>query len=121
LQLFEVDHPASQRAKRERLAAAGVALPPNLTFVPIDFEHVTIEQGLAASPFDRTRPAFFSWLGVTMYLTEDAIDAVLRFVASLPRGSELVLTFAHPDPPDSPGGRLAAAAAALGEPWLSRF
>jgi methyltransferase (TIGR00027 family) len=121
LRLFEVDHPASQRAKVARLTAAGVALPANLELVPIDFEHVTIEEGMARSGFDPRLPALFSWLGVTMYLTLPAIDAVLSFVAALPPGTEVVLTFAHPDAPDTPGGRLAAAAAALGEPWISRF
>jgi O-methyltransferase involved in polyketide biosynthesis len=65
------------------------------------------------------QPTFFSWLGVTMYLNEDAIDAVLRTVAAFPPGSEIVLTFAPPER-DSPSA-LAARAARLGEPWLSYF
>ena len=64
-------------------------------------------------------PTFFSWLGVTMYLKEDAIDAVLRSVATFPAGSEIVLTF-RPPPGDSPSP-LAQLTANLGEPWVSYF
>jgi O-methyltransferase involved in polyketide biosynthesis len=64
-------------------------------------------------------PSFFSWLGVTMYLKEDAIDAVLRSVAMFPAGSEIVLTFVQP-PSDSPSP-LAQSAASFGEPWMSYF
>ncbi|HEY5505066.1 MAG TPA: class I SAM-dependent methyltransferase [Sedimentisphaerales bacterium] len=64
-------------------------------------------------------PTFFSWLGVTMYLKEDAIDAVLRSVAMFPAGSEIMLTFVQP-PSDSPSP-LAQSAASFGEPWVSCF
>lgn len=122
LSILEVDHPASQRAKRERLATAGVELPSNLEFAPIDFELDSLESGLARSGFDPARPAFFSWLGVTMYLTEPAIDAVFRYVAGLPAGSALAFTFAPPEEVRAPGSpSLSAMAAAVGEPWLTRF
>lgn len=122
LKILEVDHPASQRAKRDRLVSAGVPLPPNLEFVPIDFEHESLEQGLARSGFDADQPSFFSWLGVTMYLTEDAVDAVFRFVGGLPAGSAMVFTFAQPgDPSPESAPTLAEMAAAVGEPWLTRF
>lgn len=102
LRLFEVDQPASQAAKRERLAHSGISIPPNVEFVPIDFEKTSLADGLSASSFDATRPTFVSWLGVTMYLTQQAIDAVLRYVASLPRTSEIVFTFVPPPPADAP-------------------
>lgn len=126
LRIIEIDHPASQRAKRERLAAAGIAIPPNVEFVPIDFEISSLRQGLSTSSFfDPTRPAFVSWLGVMVYLTMDASDAVFRFVASLPSSSEIVFTFAGPERPrpDEEPGRpgLADLAAGVGEPWLTRI
>jgi O-methyltransferase involved in polyketide biosynthesis len=70
-----------------------------------------------------TAPVFFSWLGVTMYLTEDAVDQVLRTVASLPRGTEIVLTFATPPDPLEEPARLSFAqrAAEVGEPWITFF
>ncbi|HET8900655.1 MAG TPA: class I SAM-dependent methyltransferase [Holophagaceae bacterium] len=122
LRVFEVDHPASQESKRERLHAAGIAPPPNLVFAPVDFEIQTLADGLRLAGFDRDKPAFFSWLGVTMYLTEAAIDAVLAFVGSLAPGSGLVLTFAQPETPRTDGQpSLADRAAEVGEPWITRF
>jgi O-methyltransferase involved in polyketide biosynthesis len=63
-------------------------------------------------------PTFFSWLGVTMYLNETAIDAALRTIAQFPAGSEVVLTFARADGPPSP---FESRSAEIGEPWLSHF
>lgn len=119
LRVFEVDHPASQRAKHDRLAAAGIAIPDNVTFVAINFKHTSLADGFAASDFDTDRPAFFSWLGVMMYLDEGAIDAVLRYVAARPAGSELAFSFASADPAASRAAE--ERATALGEPWLTRF
>jgi methyltransferase (TIGR00027 family) len=119
LRVFEVDHPASQRAKQTRVREAGVAIPANVSYVAIDFAHTSLADGLAASEFALDAPAFFSWLGVMMYLDEGAIDAVLRFVAARPAGSELAFSFAHAGA--APNGGAEARATAAGEPWLSRF
>src|SRR5437868_347221 len=64
LRLFEVDHPATQAWKRERLVEAGIPLPASLTFVAIDFERATLREGLAAAGFDPAQQTFFTWLGV---------------------------------------------------------
>ena len=122
LRIFEVDHPASQQATRTRRHEAGIALPPNLVFAPVDFESQTLAEGLGAVGFDPGKATFLSWLGVTMYLTEAAIDEVLSFAGTLVPGSALVLTFAQPEAPrDDAGPTLADLAAAAGEPWISRF
>jgi methyltransferase (TIGR00027 family) len=126
LRIFEVDHPASQDFKRDLLAKAGISIPPNVEFCPIDFEHTTLKEGLAASSLDPELPAFLSWLGVTQYLTQDAIEATLRFVPSLAGGSQIVFTFALPDESVEGDDLLVAQAAAamgasIGEPWLTRF
>jgi methyltransferase (TIGR00027 family) len=94
LRVFEVDHPATQAWKREQLQAAGIMIPPSLTFVPIDFEQQTLAAGLGQSGFDASAAAFFSWLGVTAYLTREACMITLSFIAKLPRGSGLVFDFA---------------------------
>jgi methyltransferase (TIGR00027 family) len=123
LRIFEVDHPASQVAKRARIAASGLPLPEDLVFAAVDFESELLANGLRHAGVRLDEPAFFSWLGVTMYLTEPAIDATLSTVVGFPRGSEIVLTFAQPrsaaNPTNAPS--LADAAAALGEPWLTYF
>src|SRR5262249_49779103 len=126
LRIFEVDHPASQELKRRRLEKMGIAVPANLTFCPVDFESVTLEAGLAAARFDFGRPSFFSWLGVTQYLTRDAIFATLRFVCGLAAGTQILFEIVVPDAslpePERKVAEFAAAnSAARGEPWLSRF
>jgi methyltransferase (TIGR00027 family) len=72
LHVFEVDHPATQIWKRTRLEEAGITIPRTLTFTPVDFEIQTLEDGLRRAGFDTSKAAFFSWLGVTMYLTSSA-------------------------------------------------
>ena len=119
LQIFEVDQPATQSQKRAMTAAAGLAVPENAYFVPIDFEREPLSAGLARSPLRLDEPAFFSWLGVTMYLREEAIDAVLASVAAFPQGSEIVLTFVSLHGGSRSPFDLSAALA--GEPWLSYF
>jgi methyltransferase (TIGR00027 family) len=94
LQVFEVDHPATQNWKREQLQAAGIVIPPSLTFVPIDFEQQTIADGLVQSGFNASTAAFFSWLGVTPYLTREACMITLNFIAKMPAGSGVVFDFA---------------------------
>ncbi|HVN87157.1 MAG TPA: class I SAM-dependent methyltransferase [Candidatus Binatia bacterium] len=122
LKILEVDHPATQAAKRARIAAAGLVVPPNVDFAQIDFERESLRDGLQRYGVAADRRTFFSWLGVTMYLKEDAIDAVLDSVATFPSGSEIVLTFAQP-PEDDAGHRsaLAQRVAAAGEPFVSHF
>jgi len=126
LRVFEVDHPATQRWKRATLAAARVEIPENVTFTPIDFEKVSLNEGLATSGFDFGIPTFFSWLGVTMYLTEEAFDGTLKLVLSMPPSSEIVLDFIvpyHVMPPDTAAAVAAVLAghAQQGEPIVARF
>jgi methyltransferase (TIGR00027 family) len=95
LQVFEVDHPNTQRWKRGRLRQAGIRIPESLTFIPVDFENQNLEQALAGTPeFDRDEPAFFSWLGVTPYLTNDAFWATIRTIVTMPAGSAVVFDYA---------------------------
>jgi len=94
LRVFEVDHPATQAWKRGQLEAAGISIPPTLTFVPIDFERQTLADGLGGAGFDLGAGAFYSWLGVTPYLTREACTTTLSFVAKMPAGSGVVFDFA---------------------------
>jgi methyltransferase (TIGR00027 family) len=126
LRVFEVDHPATQTWKRERLAAAAIPIPASLTFAPIDFERQTLTDGLNAAGFDPAAPAFFTWLGVVPYLTADAVFSTLRFIASLPGLTQAVFDYADPPETLSPEARAyhdrrAARVEAIGEKWLSYF
>lgn len=126
LRVFEVDHPASQAWKRQRLEEPGLDCPPNLTFAPIDFEHQTLRAGLEAAGMDFAARAVFSWIGVTMYLTMEAIRATLETVVSCPAGTQVVLTYNLP--PSALQGfglsvetTLGSMIADLGEPMISLF
>jgi methyltransferase (TIGR00027 family) len=126
LRVFEVDHLSTQQWKRTCLKDAGMPLPEDLIFAPVDFEHGTLAQGLAEAGFRTDLPACFSWLGVTMYLTEAAILESLGFVASLPKLSSISFDYRVPpsmlDPVQQVIGELMAQrAAAVGEPWISAF
>ena len=126
MRIFEVDHPASQREKQARLKAAGVTIPGNLEFISIDFEHVLLRDGLAASNLDLHQPAFFACLGVLVYLTAEAADAVFQCVASFPESSEIVFTYSAPTSGLSSEEadrrhRIGAVTEAMGEPWQLFF
>ncbi|MFZ0760471.1 MAG: class I SAM-dependent methyltransferase [Candidatus Sulfotelmatobacter sp.] len=126
LRVFEVDHPATQAWKRERLQAAGIAVPPSLTFAPVDFERQTLTEGLGRSGFNANGAAFFSWLGVTPYLTREACLTTLGFIANMPAGSGVVFDFAIDRKLLNLGQRMALDAlsrrvAAAGEPFQLFF
>ena len=123
--VYEIDYPATQAWKRERLAHAGIALPHALTFAPVDFERQSLGEGLAAAGFRADQPAYFQWLGVVPYLTREAIVATLHFIAGI-KTAEVVFDYAEPFENFPPPMRanltaIAERAAALGEPWLSMF
>jgi methyltransferase (TIGR00027 family) len=87
LRVFEVDFPATQQWKHELLAESKIEIPRNLTYVPLDFEHKTLAEGLAEAGFDAGAPAFFGWLGVVPYLTLDAFRSTLETIGKLPAGT----------------------------------
>ena len=95
IRIYEVDHPATQAWKRQRLADAQIAVPAGLIFVPVDFEREDLGARLLAAGFQQTAPAFFSWLGVVPYLTEDAIGRSLDYMAAI-RHSEVVFDYMEP-------------------------
>ncbi len=126
VRIFEVDHPATQAWKRERLAAASIPAPPSLTYTPVDFQRSTLADGLAAAGFDVSLPTFFTWLGVVPYLPADAVWRTLGFIANLPNGAHVVFDYANPPESFDPEVRAAhqkraARVAAMGEPWLTYF
>ena len=132
VRVFEVDHPVTRDWKRRALARARVTAPDGVTFVPADLAAdapadlaaETLPGLLAAAGFDSSAPALVSWLGVTMYLTRDAITATLAAIGALPAGSEVIADYMLPvelrDEAGAVYGSLVAQAAAeRGEPWLS--
>lgn len=99
LNVFEVDHPATQGLKRQQLAALGLTdsdgnNSERLHLVAADLSTEPLGAALARSPYQPMQPTFFSWLGVTMYLTREANLATLRAIATCaPPGSELAFSY----------------------------
>ncbi len=127
LVVFEVDQPGPQEWKRQRLIQLGLGIPSFLRLVPVDFEAGDAWwERLAAAGFDAARPAIVASTGVSMYLTEEAIKATLRQVATLASGSTFAMSFMLPielaDPEVRPGiQRAADGARANGTPFISFF
>ncbi len=95
VKVFEVDHPDTQAWKKERLRAAGLEIPASVSFVPVDFEIQRLATVLESVPFfDREARSFFSMLGVTPYLTSEALLETLRAVPVMPPGSGIVFDYA---------------------------
>ena len=123
--VFEVDHPLTQADKLERITRAGWTAPNNLTFVPVDFTKDSLAERLITADFDPSVKSFFSWLGVTYYLSAEAIDTMLSALSSIcADGSTLV--FDYPDEYffDAPEKRVQNTimmAKAGGEPMQSAF
>jgi methyltransferase (TIGR00027 family) len=95
IRIYEVDHPATQAWKCERLAEAQIALPPGLILVPVDFERDDLGEKLLAAGLQQNAPAFFTWLGVVPYLTPHAIGRTLDYISSIPN-SEVVFDYMQP-------------------------
>jgi methyltransferase (TIGR00027 family) len=126
LRVFEVDFPATQEWKRAMLAEADIALPAELTFVPLDFERHTLAEGLAEAGFDSSAPTFFGWLGVVPYLTLTAFRATLDSIAQMPSGTAVSFDYALAPETLSEVGRtafdaLSGRVAAAGEPFQLFF
>jgi methyltransferase (TIGR00027 family) len=121
LRVFEVDFPATQEWKHELLAAAGIEIPENLTFIPLDLEHKSLAESLDEARFNAAEPAFFGWLGVVPYLTLKAFRATLATIGQMPAGTAISFDYAFPPETLSPQRRrvfetLSKRVAAAGEP-----
>lgn len=127
IHVFEIDHPATQAFKRQRLAEARLELPACLHFVSADFERDSVASALASAPFDARRPSFFAWHGVTMYLTRNAILATLDSIRSVAApGSEIVFDYIDERAFDQAKrskeiSNLFDVVASFGEPFVSGF
>jgi len=125
--VFEVDHPATQNFKRQRLADSGIAEPELTHFVAADLASESLADALRRAPFRFDQPAFFSWLGVTIYLTREVNSQALRAIAECgTRGSSLVFTYtdlrAFVAGSESDGfRRMRANAESVGEPFVTGF
>jgi methyltransferase (TIGR00027 family) len=124
LQVFEIDHPATQAWKRDRLDAAGIGIPATLTLVPVDFETQDLAAEFESAGFTRTEPAIFVWLGVIFYLTPGAARATLEYIAEQAQPVEVVFDYLQSPSTEQDRADIQARAqrlAAAGEPFHSYF
>jgi methyltransferase (TIGR00027 family) len=127
LHIYEIDKPGAQAWKRQRLVDLGLGVPHRLHLVPVDFESgASWWESLNAAGFDPRERAVVVSTGVSMYLTQDAIEATLRQTAGLAPGSTFAMTFLLPiemaDPEMRPGLEMAVKGArASGTPFISFF
>jgi methyltransferase (TIGR00027 family) len=124
LMVYEVDEPETSAWKREVLDAAGVALSSGVRFVPGDLARAPLIELLVEAGLDMDRPAFVSWLGVTMYLEHSAIERTVNAVGRMAAETELVFDHVLPAAQrDEAGAEYASFAesvgAASGEPWVT--
>lgn len=127
LKVFEVDFPATQEWKLRLLSAAKISLPETLIFVPVDFENQTLTDRLQKAGFRKDEPSFFSWLGVTMYLTHETMMGIMEYISSSTApGSGIVFDYVvHPSSQNFfrrlVFRLLANRQARAGEPWIGLF
>jgi methyltransferase (TIGR00027 family) len=126
LRVFEVDHPATQEWKRDLLRAADIRISERAVFVPVDFERQSFESELIAAGFHGAEPAFFSWLGVTPYLTDDAFTRTISGIGGMPRDTGVVFDYAIarsalPPAEQAALDSLSARVARAGEPFRLFF
>lgn len=123
--VFEVDHPLTQADKKERIKMAALEIPDNLCYVPVDFSTDNLNEKLLMAGFDPSKKTFFSWLGVSYYLSLEQIEKMLDSVADLSaEGSSLVFDYADENLFRSDIKRvqnMIAMAAAGGEPMKTCF
>jgi methyltransferase (TIGR00027 family) len=126
IRVFEIDHPATQAEKKQRLAAARIELPANVSLIPADLSVRSLDEALASAAFESQKAAVFAWLGVIPYLELAAIETTFRYVASRPAGTEIIFDYGIPRRSLNFIGRLvfdrmANRVAAIGEPWKTFF
>ena len=94
--VFEVDHPATQAWKRERLQSAELALPDTARLVPVDFETQSLRRELVQAGFDLKLPTVTAWLGVVPYLSAEGFAATARVLGRFAPGSRVVFDYGQP-------------------------
>ncbi len=121
LRIVEVDHPATQSAKIALLERVMKEIPSNVEFVPLDLERGELMASLSTTSLNPALPSFVSCLGVLAYLKPETVRSVFGSIVRMPKGSVFVFAFAQSRGTEGSSMSASERAAALGEPWLTRF
>ena len=93
IQYFELDHPELLKFKRSIINKKLGELPSNLSLVPIDFNNQELGKELKKAGYDLSAKTLFIWEGVTQYISKEAIDNTIKYVAQAYTGSKVVFTY----------------------------
>lgn len=92
--IYELDAGPTQRRKLKLLQQSKIAIPENLSFVPINFNTDSLEAALTKAGYDKNKKTLFIWEGVTFYLPAKSVENTLSFIINnAPIGSELCFDF----------------------------
>ena len=127
IDVFEIDHPATQKKNLERIRHAGLTIPSRLHFVPADLAEISAIDALAGSDFEMSRPTFLTLLGVVYYIKADALTETARSISRhLPAGTRLVFDYLLDEASAKPEHlplrkRMRSFVARMGEPMVSGY
>lgn len=96
IKIFEIDHPATQKYKLERISELEWNIPDNVNYVPVDFEKDSINDELLESGFDPSKKTFFSILGVSYYLTLSVFEETIKNISEI-SDTDSMIVFDYPD------------------------
>ena len=102
LKIFEIDHPAVITEKIRRFKQLKFEVPENLHYAPIDFNTLTLKQGLEKAGYDPSLKTFFIWEGVTNYISKEAVESTLKYISGTKKGSRVLFTYMPQDFFDKP-------------------
>lgn len=92
--IYEIDHPATQAFKINRLLEIGIDIPQNVRFVPVDFKSDSLRAELKKIGFEEKEYSYFSLLGVVMYLAKKDFYQLLSSVAEMSaNGSSFIFDY----------------------------
>jgi methyltransferase (TIGR00027 family) len=119
--VFEVDRSETQASKRAHLAHLS-SLRDDVRYVPVDFLRDDVSRRLTDAGWQADRPTLFIWEGVTNYLTEAAVTAILSWIGGCASGTSVVFTYVHAGLLDGSesfegGDQILRNVRVLGEPW----
>jgi len=90
---FELDFPELQKVKRAYIDKNTGGLPSNVSLVPIDFNSQDLGEELKKAGYTLSSKTLFIWEGVTQYISKEAVDNTLKYVAQSATGSRIVFTY----------------------------
>ena len=90
---FEIDHPTVIKSKMKKMEKILGKLPDHVTYIPIDFQTQTIDEALKNAGYNLSSKTLFIWEAVTQYISKEATDGTLKYIAQAAPGSKVVFSY----------------------------